>query len=123
MENKTASATITISEIIAESRPVDPREIIRQVGGGNLLSISGGRWNPIGYDKLSPNACGVRLPSGSGYYVWVNLAFDDTYTVRRVFERGGQLFVHGTERGVYCDQVGDSAYRASCYRNVDFPSI
>jgi len=85
--------------------------IIRQIGGMNLLAISGGRFALEG-DTLV-------LPVGSGYRVEIDL-YNDLYNVRRVFKRGTKKFVHGEVNGVYCDQIGEIAYRASCYVNVEF---
>ena len=93
-------------------RPCNPRELMQQVGAGNFMCISGGR--------ITVRETGVTLPVGAGYRVTIDLAADDTYVVRRVFVRGLKSWVKGEESNVYADQVGDSAYRASCYVNVDF---
>ena len=60
------------------------------------------------------------LPVGSGYRVRITLEADDTYTVTREMKRGAKLFVKGIQFNVYCDEIGEVAYQASCYRNVDF---
>lgn len=62
-----------------------------------------------------------RLPVGSGYSVTVDLAANDTYTVRRVFKRGAKVWVKGEQTEVYCDEVGEIAYQASSFRSYDFP--
>jgi hypothetical protein len=92
--------------------PCDARELIQQIGGRNILSISGGR--------VVVRESGVTLPVGRGYSVTVDLAGDDTYTVRRIFRRGGRQWIKGERRGVYCDQVAEAAYLASCFVNVAF---
>ena len=92
--------------------PCDASELLRQIGSMNLLSISGGR--------ALRRETGVALPVGSGYRVTVDLAGNDTYTVRRALVRGAKSWVKGEETDVYCDQVADSAYRASCFANVSF---
>lgn len=92
--------------------PCDTSELLRQIGHMNLLSISGGR--------VLRRETGVTLPVGSGYRVTVDLAGNDTYTVRRIFVRGAKSWIKGEETEVYCDQVAGSAYRASCFVNVDF---
>lgn len=89
------------------------REALRQIGTGNVLAISGGR---VQLD----NAGAVVLPVGSGYSVMIQLHGSDTYTVRRLFKRGSKIWVKGTVRDVYCEDIGDVAYYASCYVNVDF---
>ena len=93
-------------------RQCDARELARQIGAWNIRAISGGR--------ITIRATGITLPVSSGYRVTVDLAAGDTYTVRRVFTRAGKTSVKGEMTGVYCDQVGEIAYQASCYRNVKF---
>lgn len=86
----------------------DTDELIGQIRRGDLLAISGG--------VVLPRETGVTLPVAAGYQVTIDLAADDTYTVRRT--RAGAVL--GEESTVYCDQVSDSAYRASCFHNVPF---
>lgn len=86
-------------------------EIVRQIGKMNILAISGGRVIAL--------QDGVELPVGAGYRVRVRLTPADTYTVERVFVRNGSHFSKGIETQVYCDEVGEVAYRASCFRNDD----
>lgn len=90
----------------------DARELIGQIGEGTLWAISGGR--------VILRRTGVTLPVRSSYVVTVDLAADDTYTVRRVFRRAGREWVKGEQAQVYCDEVGQVAYRASCYLNGPF---
>lgn len=94
-------------------RECDASELLAQIGRGRVLAISGGR--------VVVRPTGVTLPVHAGYSVEVDLAGDDTYTVRRVFTRAGKRFIKGTQSDVYADQVGEAAYRASCYVNVAFP--
>jgi hypothetical protein len=86
------------------------REIARQIGA-NIWAISGGRWRPI--DN------GIELPAGSGYVVRVELTAADDYTVSRVFRRGRQEWLRGQRDRVYCDEVAEAAYFASCFRSYD----
>jgi hypothetical protein len=90
----------------------DAHELADQIGMGNILTISGGR--------INVRRTGITLPVSNGYSVEVDLAAGDTYTVRRVFTRAKQAWVKGQRDGVYCDQVGEVAYQASCFRNVAF---
>jgi len=90
----------------------DTRELVGQIGRMNIMAISGLR--------VLARSTGVTLPVGNGYSVTVDLAFNDTYTVRRVFKRGAKIWIKGERTDVYCDEVGEIAYRASCYRNGDF---
>lgn len=84
-------------------------QITRQVGQQVIWSISGGRVRAL------PD--GVELPVSSGYRVRIRLAANDTYTVQRVLVRGGREWIKGERAGVYCDEVSDAAYYASCFRS------
>jgi hypothetical protein len=96
----------------------DAATLAAQIGMGNLMAISGRR--------VIVRETGVDLPVSNGYTVTVDLAGDDTYTVRRVFTRRtrGELlpttWIKGELTGVYCDQVGEQAYQASCFRSNPF---
>jgi hypothetical protein len=86
----------------------DPAITIAQIGRMNVLAISGGR--------SSVNAVGdLVLPVGSGYSVEIAYDFSDTYTVRRVYTRGMKRWVKGEVSEVFCEEIGEVAYRASCY--------
>lgn len=99
-------------------RPFDEDVLIDQIGRMNVFAISGGR---VGVVKNNEGeTIEVELPCGAGYRVSIILAWDDTYTVTRQFVRKGTVFQKGTVEGVYCDQVGEIAYKASCFRNVEF---
>jgi hypothetical protein len=93
-------------------RDCNTAELVAQIGRGNLAAISGLR--------VVNRDTGVTLPVGNGYSVTVDLDWDDTYVVRRVFKRGPKVWVKGERRNVYCDEVGEVAYKASCFRNVPF---
>jgi hypothetical protein len=88
-------------------RECDTRELLAQIGTMNVLAISGGR--------VERRTTGVTLPVAHGYRVTVDLAANDTYTVRRVFVRAGKATVKREWSDVYCDEVGEIAYQASCY--------
>jgi len=90
-------------------RECDTRELLGQLGRMNVLCISGGR--------VLRRETGVTLPVSNGYSVTVDLDGNDTYVVRRVFKRGAKVWIKGEMVGVYCDEVGEVAYRASCFRN------
>lgn len=88
----------------------DARAVVAQVGRMNVLAISGGR--------VQVRETGITLPVRQGYSVTIDLAFNDTYTVRRIFKRGDKVWVKGERENVYCDELGEAAYRASCYRDA-----
>ena len=88
-------------------------ELVRQIGSRNIFAISGGR--------VGVRTTGITLPVSAGYSVTVDLAGNDTYTVRRVFKRGLKVWIKGEVTDLYFDEIGEAAYQASCYVNVDFP--
>lgn len=94
-------------------RELDWDTLKRQIGFMTVAAISGGRAVRVGPSTID-------LPVASGYRVQITLEANDTYTVLRLFKRGGKMFVHGAVEGVYCDQVGEVAYRASCFRDGAF---
>jgi hypothetical protein len=90
----------------------DVATLVAQIGAGQLAAISGGR--------VIARDTGITLPVGSGFQVTVDLTVDDTYTVRRVRARGSEVTIEGEQRDVYGEEVGEVAYRASCFENVEF---
>lgn len=98
----------------ATFRPANTQELVRQLRPMDVLAISGGR--------IVRRETGITLPVGHGYSVTIDLAGNDTYTIRRVFTRSGVARIKGEESGIYCDQLSDTSYRASCYVNVEFGS-
>lgn len=97
------------------SRDCDAPTLLAQIGKMNVAAISGLRVDV--YDD------GVVLPVSNGYSVHVILAADDTYTVRRVLKRGAQSWVKGEQTGVYCEEVGEAAYQASCFQSNEFGTV
>lgn len=95
-----------------EFRECDAQTIVAQIGRMNVLAISGGR--------VTRRDTGITLPVGAGYSVTVDYDWNDTYVVRRVFKRGAKIWIKGEQRDVYYDEVGEVAYRASCFRNGDW---
>ena len=95
-------------------RQCDTDQTVAQIGRMNLMSISGFR--------VIRRPTGVTLPVSSGYSVTVDLDGNDTYVVRRMFKRGAKVWIKGEQSDVYAEDVGEVAYRASCYRNGPWPS-
>jgi hypothetical protein len=89
----------------------DAKTLVNQIGLRNIFAISGGR--------IEERTTGITLKVASGYSVTIDLAADDTYTVRRVYTRAGKVTIKGEVNGIYCDEVGEIAYEASCFRNVE----
>ena len=55
----------------------------------------------------------------NGYSVRVQLTAGDDYTVSRVFRRGPKEWIKGSLERVYCDEVGEVAYRAGMFRSYN----
>ena len=91
-----------------EFRPCDISETLVQLGRNNLLAISGGR--------VIKRESGVTLPVSNGYSVTIDLAWNDTYTVRRVFTRSGKETIKELVN-VYAEDLPEVAYFASCFRS------
>ena len=91
-----------------EFRPCDISETLAQLGRNNLLAISGGR--------VIKRDSGVTLPVSNGYSVTIDLAWNDTYTVRRVFTRSGKETIKELVN-VYAEDLPEVAYFASCFRS------
>ena len=101
-----------------EGRPFNEDELIDQIGRMNIFAISGGR---VGITKNNQGeTVEVELKVGKGYRVSISLGWDDTWTVSRQFVRKGVVSDKGTLTGVFADQVGEIAYKASCFVNVQF---
>lgn len=96
-------------------RDCDVQQTLEQIGRMNVLAISGGR--------VLRRSTGITLPVDCGYSVTVDLAWNDTYTVRRVFKRGAKVWIKGELNDVYCTEVGEVAYQASSFRSYEFPQV
>jgi hypothetical protein len=94
--------------------PINPNELVSQVGKMTILSVSGGR--VVAHRDSEGDVRSVVFPVGQGYSVVVQLDVMDTYNVYRV--RSGKIF--GEASDVYCDQISDFVYRAGMYANVSF---
>lgn len=90
-------------------RDCDSSQVVAQIGRMNIFAISGGR--------VMRRQTGITLPVSNGYSVTVDLDASDTYVVRRVFKRGAKVWIKGEVRNVYCEDIGDVAYYASCFRS------
>lgn len=96
-------------------RRVDPemRKMMVEQIGRNIYAISGGR--------VLGSYHGISLPVGSGYSVTVQLNSDDTYVVRRVRTvkvKGVPVVrLYGERMNVYCEELSEVAYFASCFRS------
>lgn len=104
----------------AEGRPCDHRVIAEQIGAINILAISGGRAFPI-YSGDRDDVVGLRLIIDGTRRVDVLLDWSDTYVVRRLrtITKGpkrGTDVVEFEQSDVYCDEIGEVAYSASCWK-------
>jgi hypothetical protein len=86
-----------------------------QIGRMNILAVSGGRLTPIDEHTLD-------LPVNQGYRVRVIYnPVPDLYTVQRILRRGAKEWIKGELTNVYCDELGEAVYGASCY--VSYPVV
>lgn len=107
-----SETTTVIDERVAQVRA----DMLAQIGHGNILAISGGRY--LWLDDVT-----VKLPISNGYSVEVEYDWGwDTYTVRRVFTRSGKRWVKGEVDHVYFDQLADTCWRAHAFRSYEFGS-
>lgn len=106
---------------MSAGRPFDSKELIAQIGYWNVMAISGGRVTNIVNDE--GDTVQVLFPVSNGYRVSVELDWDDTYIVKRQYVRKGVVSDKGVVTDVYCDEVGEVAYKASCFRNVEFGKL
>jgi hypothetical protein len=104
---------------IEKYRPFDEDQLLAQIGKQNIFAISGGRVE-IWRTNDGKAARTVTLPVSNGYSVEIYLAWDDIWTVTRQFKRKGQYSNKGTLEGIYPENIGEVAYRASCFRSYEF---
>jgi hypothetical protein len=115
------------TETTSKGRPFNIKELKAQIGMMNIFAISGGKSIIDGatFDKEYGTTEQIEFPVAYGYRVRITLGWDDTYTVSRVIvkntKKGIVNTIKGTVEGVYFDEVGEIAYQASCFRNVEFP--
>lgn len=102
-----------------EGRPCDTGEVIAQMGKMTFLAVCGGKWAKV-YDS-GKETVGVLMFCGESRAVEVVLDPWDTYTVRRVrlVNRGelkGSIVVESEVSDVYCDNLTEVVYSASCWK-------
>lgn len=87
--------------------------MVQQIGSGNILAVSGGRWFRISDTE-------IHLPVTYGYRVSVKYDLgSDSYIVSRSYVRGSKVFDKGSVSNVYFTELGDKVYKASCYESYD----
>jgi hypothetical protein len=106
---------------VTTGRPFDEDVLINQIGKMNVYAISGGR---VYVSKNQDGeTVGIDLPCGAGYRVSIELGWNDEWVVTRQFVRKGIVFNKGTVEGVLCENIGEVAYRAACFRSYDFGKV
>jgi hypothetical protein len=108
-----------IASLTREGRPCSAMEIASQIGKMNVLAVSGGRLTAL--RDAEGEEVGLILPITSDRRVEVVLDWSDTYTVRRVryITKGkdaGNEVVEFEKSDIYCDEVGEMTYTASCWK-------
>jgi len=115
-----------MTKVIEKGRPFRSEDLIAQIGKMNLFAISGGRVYIDGetYDPIYKETQQVELPVGYGYRVRISLGWNDEWIVQRVVvkntKNGIKETIKGSVENVPCENVGEVAYKASCFRNVQF---
>lgn len=112
-----------VTTIQREGRELSPIILLQQIGGMNLLAISGGRKSVVFHTDSEGETypIGVALPVAQGRSVEVTLDWNDTYRVRRIRKvtnganRGSEV-IEAEQTEVYCDEVGEVAYSMSCWK-------
>ena len=118
-----------MTQTISKSRPFNAQELKKQIGIGNIFAISGGRVFIDGktFNTTYQTTEQVEFPVAYGYRVRVTLGWDDTWTVSRVIvkntKNGIKETIKGTVEGVYPEYIGEVAYKASCFQNVEFGKV
>ena len=88
-----------ITKVQREGRELSPIILLQQIGGMNLLAISGGRKSVVFHTDSE----------------------GDTYRVRRIrkvtngAKRGSEV-IEAEQTEVYFDEVGEVAYSMSCWK-------
>lgn len=105
---------------IREGRDCDPKVLRDQIGMMTVLAVSGGRWGAI-RSADGEATIGLILPCGTNRTVEVTLSFWDTYTVRRYRQivngkRMGEDILEHEATNVYCDEISEAVYSASCWK-------
>lgn len=102
---------MTDTAMVTETR----RAMLAGIGNWNILAISGGR-----VEWLDDFTLNLRISNGYSVEVEYDRGWD-LFTVRRVFtrtEKGVKVRrVKGEMERVYIEDLGETAYRASCFRN------
>lgn len=119
MKLSKSEMTLAVTRQGQDFRPCDTGETVAQIGRMTTLAVSGGRVVNLRND--GGETVGVLLPCGESRAVEVVLDWMDTYTVRRVrlVTKGasrGSVVVEASTEGVYCDQLSEVVYRASCWK-------
>lgn len=105
-----------------QGRQLSATTLLVQIGLGNILAISGGRKSIITTtDDGDTYVIGVALPVSANRSVEITLDYDDTYRVRRIRQivngkNKGHEIIEAEQANIYCDEVGEVAYRLSCWR-------
>ena len=86
--------------------------LVAQIGMANIFAISGGR--------LTKRETGISLPVSNGYSVEIDLAGNDTYTIKRIFTRSGKHTIKGIKENIYCDSIAEQAIQASSFRSYEW---
>jgi hypothetical protein len=101
--------TATAAPTYDTGRDLDVRVLVTQIGRITLGAI--GAYRP--WIILGPSAAETTITRGHRV-IRIILEANDTYTVQTVMRRSGRIVFE--RRGVYCDQMADTAWDAHIER-------
>lgn len=110
---------VLVPRFLNEGCGCDIEELKSQIGLRTIYAISGGRY-AIHRDKLG-KPIGLLFKTATNRFIVIVYHWNDTYSVhryRRVVKGAnrGQFVVEFEQYDVYCDQISEVAYEASCFK-------
>ena len=90
-------------------REINAEVLVKQIGLDVIFAVSGGR--------MMIRETGIDLPVARGYRVEIDLAGNDTYTVKRTFNKGITRSIKGEVNNVLCENIAEAVIRAADYTN------
>lgn len=116
---KTDLSLIALRNRDRSGRDCDPQEVIAQMGKMTFLAVCGGKWAKV--NASDGVTVGLLMLCGESRAVEVVLNYIDLYEVRRVrlVNRGeakGTLVVEHEVLDVFCENLSEVVYSASCWK-------
>jgi hypothetical protein len=93
-------------------RTSNPEILVNQIGLDVVFSVSGGR--------MMIRETGLDLPVARGYRVEIDLAANDTYTVKRTYNKGVTRSIKGEMTDILFTELPLAVLRAADYTNKNW---